>query len=64
MAEGFGAMLADVMLPADLRYDERARAVCLRIADVCEALCPTRPHLAAPNGEQNRVDPHLADGLR
>ena len=63
-ATGFGAMLAG-MLPGELRYDERARAVCLRLEWALESIAPLWPAEATRAGaEANHVDAGLTSGLR
>ena len=60
---GFGAMLAE-MLPEALRYDDRARAVCLRLEWLLDALAPVRPE-AEPGGApaHSDIDPALTANL-
>ncbi len=57
-------MLAD-MMPEPYRYDERARAVCLRLSHLIDALAPLRP-MPAQGAEESaeHVDPDLASTLR
>lgn len=56
-------MLAD-MMPEPYRYDERARAVCLRLSHLIDALAPLR--LAQDQGTDDApgVDPNLTDDMR
>lgn len=54
-------MLAD-MLPGDLRYDENARAVCLRLSDFVDAV--THARAATAEAEFNQVNAALTTGLR
>lgn len=55
-------MIAD-LLPDHLRYNERARAVCLRVGDLIDVLAPQQVGAPGPV-ETNHVDPLLTAGLR
>lgn len=57
-------MLADVMLPEASRYDERARAVWIRIGLAIESLAPLRWAAPADGADGTAVDPNIARGLR
>lgn len=57
-------MLAS-MLPEPLRYDDRARAACLRVEMFLDAIAPVRMRGADEGAvEANHVDPGLTAGIR
>lgn len=56
-------MIADVFLPDHLRYNERARAVCLRFGDLIDVLAPQTVGAPETVADMNHVNPSLTAGL-